>query len=87
MLGGEAMRGFLKVKREEKGLTQLLLSQFVGVSEQYIYLIESGKRRPSYEVATKIASILDIDWRLFFEDNKKAQKRKEAWQNERTKSL
>lgn len=68
MLGGERMKTFITAKRKARGLTQLQLAQLTGVTKQYIYLIESGKRRPSYEVAKELASILKVDWRLFFED-------------------
>ena len=39
-----------------------------GISESMYCLIESGKRRPSPEVAKRIAEILDFKWTRFFDD-------------------
>ena len=60
---------WLKELRTEKNLTRLKLGEIAGVSEQYVYLIEIGERRPSVAVAKKIAAVLDFDWTRFFEDN------------------
>ena len=60
------MRTWLKEARKEKKLTQLELAQAVGVTEQYIYYIESGDRTPSVEIAKNIANVLGFDWTLFF---------------------
>jgi transcriptional regulator with XRE-family HTH domain len=35
--------------------------------------IELGERRPSVEVAKKIAAVLFFDWTLFFEDDETDQ--------------
>ena len=62
------MRGWLRAKRAAIGMTQSSLAQASGVSEQYIYYIEAGERRPSVEVAKKIAKTLGFDWQRFYED-------------------
>ena len=63
------MRVWLKEKREQYQLTQARLAQEVGVSEQYIYYIEAGERRPSPEIAQKIADTLGFHWTRFFSDD------------------
>lgn len=40
----------------------------VKVSRQYYGMIESGIRNPSVDLAKRIASILNFDWTLFFEE-------------------
>jgi transcriptional regulator with XRE-family HTH domain len=37
------------------------------ISESMYSLIENGKRRPSVDVAKRIAAVLNFDWTLFFE--------------------
>ena len=39
-----------------------------GISESMYCLIESGKRRPSPEVAKRIGSYLGFDWTKFYDD-------------------
>ena len=58
----------MKQKREISGLTQKQLANKVSVSEQFIYLIEAGERRPSVNTAKKIAKELGFEWSLFYED-------------------
>lgn len=53
--------------RKNKGYTQKQVALLAKVSEEYISLIESGKRKPSVNVAKKIGAILDIQWTIFFE--------------------
>lgn len=45
--------------RKDKGLTQENLGSIVGLSRNYINLIESGKKIPSIDALTKIAEKLD----------------------------
>lgn len=56
----------VKKAREAKGIGQNALANETGVTQQYIWLIENGQRRPSVEVAKKIAEVLDFDWTEFF---------------------
>lgn len=53
--------------RKNKGYTQKQVAELAKVSEEYISLIESGKRKPSVNVAKKLGAILDIQWTIFFE--------------------
>lgn len=51
----------IKVFREYRGLTQLKLSERVGVQQSYITQLESGKKRGTVGVIKKIATALDLD--------------------------
>jgi transcriptional regulator with XRE-family HTH domain len=57
----------LRLAREHKGLTLLEVAKATSVSEGYMSLIETGQRRPSVDLAKRIAAVLDFDWTLFFE--------------------
>lgn len=48
----------LKVQREKKHISYQNMADQLGVSFQYYWMIENGKRGLSYEMAVKIASIL-----------------------------
>ena len=63
--------GWLKAIRKQKGFTQEKLSQQVKITQPSYCNIETGKRRPSPEVAQKIASILNFKWTRFFEEDNK----------------
>ncbi len=54
--------------RDDKKMTQTQLAQQVGISRQMISAIEKGERRPSVEVAQKIANVLGFDWTEFFNE-------------------
>lgn len=49
-------------------MTQEQVAANARISRQYYGMIESGDRDPSVGVAKRIASVLNIDWTLFFED-------------------
>lgn len=51
-----------------KGYSQTQIAEAVGISQQMYSFIELGVRRPSVEVAKKIASVLGFDWTLFYQD-------------------
>ena len=53
--------------RKNKGYTQKNVADMAKITEEYISLIESGKRKPSVKVAKKLGAILDIQWTIFFE--------------------
>ena len=53
--------------RKNKSYTQKQVAELAKVSEEYISLIESGKRKPSVKVAKKLGAVLDIQWTIFFE--------------------
>lgn len=52
--------------RIKKNLSQQALSEKVGVSREYISMIENGERTPSVDVAKKIAQELGVSWVIFF---------------------
>lgn len=56
----------LKAAREEKGYTQEQLAKAVGRERSLIAKIESGTAYPSVGTAKALASVLGIDWTLFF---------------------
>ncbi|MEN6414338.1 MAG: helix-turn-helix transcriptional regulator [Veillonellales bacterium] len=56
-------------KRSELGLTQIKLSEIVGISQSMLARIESGCREPSKETKIEIACYfgVTVEW-LFYED-------------------
>lgn len=58
----------LKEKRKEIGITQIELAEKVGVSSDYISMIERGDRTPGFSLARRISNELNstID-EIFFE--------------------
>jgi transcriptional regulator with XRE-family HTH domain len=61
------MREWLIEKRRFCKMTQKFIATETGISTGYYTLIELGQRRPSPNVAQKISTILQFDWKLFFE--------------------
>lgn len=58
----------LREMREQRGMTQAKLASMVGVTQVAISLIETGERRPSVQMAKKIASVLNIAWPDLYAD-------------------
>ena len=51
----------IKTLRQEKGLSQKALAEQIGVTDAYITMLESGKRKnPSLEVLKKLAKALGV---------------------------
>ena len=50
------------------GRTQAQIAKEAGITQQMYSAIELGVRRPSVEVAKKIASVMGFNWTRFFED-------------------
>jgi putative transcriptional regulator len=50
------------------GRAQAQIAEAAGISQQMYSAIELGERRPSVEVAKKIASVMGFNWTRFFED-------------------
>ncbi|MTI95416.1 MAG: helix-turn-helix transcriptional regulator [Firmicutes bacterium] len=48
--------------------SQQLIAQQCGISQNFYSWIEQGERRPSVEVAKKIAAVLGFEWTRFFEE-------------------
>lgn len=51
----------IKKLRLEKGYSQAKFAELTGLSEDYISLIENGKRTPSLKRLIMIADVLEID--------------------------
>ena len=67
------MRTWLKDIRAKKELTQQEVANAANVDVTMICKIELGERRPSVEVAKKIASVLGFNWTRFYEDDNDEQ--------------
>ena len=50
------------------GRAQAQIAKAAGITQQMYSAIELGERRPSVEVAKKIASVLEFPWTRFYED-------------------
>ena len=50
------------------GRTQAQIAKAAGITQQMYSFIELGERRPSVEVAKKIAAVMGFNWTLFYED-------------------
>jgi len=59
----------LKMYRKLQGFSQAKLAEIVDVTENYIALIETGRRFPSANVLEKIAEALHIDSLELFSGN------------------
>ena len=68
--GGDILnkREWLINYRCNKGFSQNQMAKQIGSTQQMYNYIESGKRRPSPELAQKIAKLLEFDWKLFYEN-------------------
>lgn len=62
---------WLKGLRMEAGKTQDEVAAGACISRGSYANIESGERRPSVEVAKRIAAVLGFEWTRFFEEEKK----------------
>jgi transcriptional regulator with XRE-family HTH domain len=65
----------LKRAREEVNLSQGAFAKALGLSSEYISLLESGKRTPSFETLLKVAGFLNKNVSYFFEDPRPAFER------------
>lgn len=63
------MRYWLREAREAAGLTQKELGTLVGKDVTTIGKYENGTRNPSAHTAQKIASVLRLDWTMFFPED------------------
>ena len=62
------LRTWLKDIRAKNELTQQEVANAANVDVTMISKIELGDRRPSVEVAKKIAAVLGFKWTRFYED-------------------
>ena len=58
----------LKKMRTAIDATMRQVADAAGISESMYCLIESGKRRPSPDVAKKIGRYLGFDWTRFYDE-------------------
>lgn len=68
MSKGDGMKMMVKLRRIEKGLKQYELADKVGISRQYLRLIENGEaKNPSIEIMKRISQVLQESVeKLFF---------------------
>lgn len=59
---------WLKSVRKGKEMTGVEVAAAVGITQQFYNFIENGRRRPSVDVAKRIAAVLGFEWTRFFEE-------------------
>ncbi len=59
---------WLEKIRKEKRLSGREVAQAAKVSQQFYWMVEKGQRRPSVDVAKRIAAVLGFEWTRFFEE-------------------
>ena len=64
------MRNWLKELRDNHKLSQMQIAEMTGITQNYYSNIENDERRPSPEVAKRIAEVLHFNWTKFYEDKK-----------------
>ncbi|HAB7139195.1 TPA_asm: helix-turn-helix domain-containing protein [Listeria monocytogenes] len=62
------MKSWLKELREQKAYTQEEVAKKAGIERTTYASIEQGRRNPSVSKAMRIASVLDFDWTIFFDE-------------------
>ena len=60
----------LKTIRKEKKWTLKQVALMMNLSISYIHDLETGRRKPSYEVLKKLESVFKIDYKTLFEEEK-----------------
>lgn len=50
----------IKQARLKKGMTQIQLSEKIGISNNYLSVLERGDKQPSYDVLIKLSDILEV---------------------------
>lgn len=60
MLDSKAVGTVIKRVREEKGLSQEVVSDLADIERTYLSAIERGTRKPTMETFFKIANAMDI---------------------------
>ncbi len=64
-------REWLIEQRKMSGKTFKQIAIECGITTQFYYYIEQGTRRPSPEIAQRIAEVLQFDWTKFYKENSK----------------
>ena len=68
MIGTKCAKSALAARRKEKGLTQAELAQRIGIAQRTVAAYECGERRPSVDVAKRLARELGMNWTEFYDD-------------------
>jgi transcriptional regulator with XRE-family HTH domain len=71
----------LKKYRKKKGLSQMQLAEYCGISPGYIAEIETGKKFPSVNIIEKIAVILKIEPYILFKSSQMGSTLSETIEN------
>lgn len=50
----------IRKKRDQKGMTQELLSGLAGIARTHLTMIENGTKQPNFETVWKIALALEL---------------------------
>lgn len=64
------MRIWLKDIRDQKDMSQEEFADFLNVPRTTYAMIEQGNRNPSVTKAKQMALQLNVEWTLFFENNR-----------------
>lgn len=62
MLSNKELGQYLKTIREELGYSTYDVNKLCDISQSYISLMESGKRKPSAVILKKLAPIYNLDY-------------------------
>ena len=68
-------RKWLKELRESKGYTQQRMADMLGMSRQFYYMVENGKRKPKLDIvlAVKIGKALNISLKQIYNNERGEQ--------------
>src|SRR6476620_7079559 len=72
MTQASAISNNILVFRQQMGLTQEALAQFLGVKREMISYYENGTREPSVEMLLKLADLFGCELEDLIEDNPEA---------------
>ncbi len=64
------MRIWLKDIRDQKDMSQEEFADFLNVPRTTYAMIEQGNRNPSVTKAKQMALQLNVEWTIFFENNR-----------------
>lgn len=59
---------YIKVKREEKGLSAREVAKRAGISDAHVLYIENEQRKPTFDVIMKVLKALDADVQEFLRE-------------------
>lgn len=60
------MKNTLGEKRKDRGWTQKYVAKQIGVSPEAICMLETGQRKPSYDVLIKLEDLFEMGHRDLF---------------------